>query len=149
MTYFETNFQKLQPLELTVIEHFTDMNIVHVHCKQKIHTNLKHPRLLPKHLLNNIEVLKNRTHRLYYVVPPLGAVMSLQDAISFDVFFEFFLRNVNNIYAVIVNLTTFDCKKVSSLYCNTYIYIELFKFNTLIKLIYFSNIYRAQNVQIF
>lgn len=125
--------QNLGPLELTVIEHFTDMNIVHVHCKQQIHTNLIHPRLLPTHLINNSEMLKNRAHRLYYVIPPLGIVMSLHDEISFDVFFEHFLRNVNSIYAVVVNHTTSDYKKVSNL--RRKIYIGLFNHQTLIKLI--------------
>lgn len=138
-TYFRTNMQKFGPLELTVIEHFTDMSIVHVHCKQKIHTNLIHPRLLPTHLINNSEVLKNRAHRLYYVVPPLETVMSLHNAISCDVFFEHFLRNVNNVYAVILNHTTSDCKKVSNL--RVKICTRFFQFQTQIKLVFFNHLY--------
>lgn len=137
MTYFRTNLQKLGPLELTVIEHFTDMGVVHVHCKKQIHADLIHPRLLPAHLIDNTEVLKNRAHRLYYVIPPHGTVISLHNAISFDVFFEWFLKNVNIIYAVVVNHTTSDCKKVSSLRCK--ICIGLFKFQTQTKLIFFKH----------
>lgn len=133
MAYLPT----LEPLELTVIEHFTDMGIVHVHSKQKINTDQMHPRLLAKRLLSSSEILKSRAHRLYYVLPLSGTAIPLHSAISFDVFFEWLPRNVKNIYAVVVNLTTPDCKKVSNLYSNRL--IKLIDFCILLTLVFFEN----------
>lgn len=98
-------------LELTVIEYFADMDTVHVHCRRQIKP--VHPRLLAKHLIASSETLQNRAHRMYYMIPPFGTVMPLDDIISFEVFFEWFRRNAITIYAVVANRTTFNFKKVS------------------------------------
>jgi len=43
-------------------------------------------------------------------------VLPLDDNISYDVFYDWLLyKNVNNVYAVVENLTTSDFKKVSNL----------------------------------
>lgn len=114
MTYFVGAQQTSGPLELTVIEHFTEMDQVHVHSKRSIDlVNLAHPRLLAKHLVASSEVLKNRAHRLFYVLPPFGTIIPLDDIFSLDVFFVWFRRNVHNVYAVVLNRTTSDFEKVS------------------------------------
>ncbi|XP_026819287.1 uncharacterized protein LOC113557948 [Rhopalosiphum maidis] len=105
-------------LNMTVLEHFTDMDLVHVHCKQEINLcGIPHIRSLGKLLVSNSEVLKNRPHRLYYALPRFTMVLPLDDNIAFDVFLDWFLyKNVNNVYAVVENLTTTDCKQVVTLY---------------------------------
>ncbi|XP_025190374.1 uncharacterized protein LOC112590970 [Melanaphis sacchari] len=106
-------------LDLTVLEHFTDMNLVHVHCKQQINLcGIPHIRSLGKLLIASSEILNNRAHRLYYVLSRFdNMILPLDDNIAFDVFLDWFLyRNVNNVYAVVENLTTTDFKKVVSLY---------------------------------
>lgn len=100
-------------LKLTVLEYFADMDVVHVHCVQQICPDLNYPEALTKHLVYRTEVLQNRPNRLFYVVPPFGTVMPLNDIISFKVFYEWLNRNVHQIYAVILNSTTPDLKKVS------------------------------------
>ncbi|XP_022166345.1 uncharacterized protein LOC111030919 [Myzus persicae] len=108
-------------LNLTILEHFSDMDLVHVHCKQQlINLNcLPHIRSLGKLLVARSEILKNRTHRLYYVLPRFGMILPLDDNISYDVFYDWLhYKNVNNVYAVIENLTTTDFKKVVTLYLN-------------------------------
>lgn len=111
--------QQSDPLELTILEYLTDVDTVRVHCKEQIDLNGVHPGLLAKHLVANSETLKHKTHRLYYVVPvpePSGTIMLLDNIISMEVFFEWFRRNVNDIFAVIVNDTTSDYEKVSYIY---------------------------------
>lgn len=113
--------RKFGLLELTVIEYLSDINTIHVHCKQKINLNdLAHRRLFFKHLIAYSGVLKNKAHRLYYVVPSsFCTIISLDDnIISIEVFFEWFYRNVNNLYAVIMNHTTSDYEKVSCILIN-------------------------------
>lgn len=111
--YIGTRY-KSNMLKLTVLEYFHDMEIVHVHCVRQICPNLDYPGALAKHLVTNTEVLQNRPHQLFYVVPPFSTVMPLNDIVSFKVFFGWFNRNVNQIYAVITNRsTTSDLKKVS------------------------------------
>lgn len=114
MSYVGTH-QAMGSVKLTVLEYFADMNYVHVPCKQIIDLNLDHTRLFVKHLVACSEILKNRKHRLYYMVPPFGTIMSLDDIVSVEVFFEWFYRNVNDVYAVIENSTTFDFKKVNTI----------------------------------
>lgn len=112
MAYVGTN-RATGSVQLTVLEYFADMSYVHVPCKQQIDLDLDHTRLFIKHLVASSEVLKNRKHRLYYLVPPFGTIMSIDDIVSVEVFFEWFYRNVNNVYAVIENSTTSDFKKVN------------------------------------
>jgi hypothetical protein len=99
-------------LKLTVLEYFADMDLVHVHCEQQICPDLDLPEALTKHL-SSTKVLQNRPNRLFYVVPPFGIVMPINDIISFKVLFEWLKKNVHQIYAVIMNSTTPDLKKVS------------------------------------
>lgn len=115
MSHHAKNDSKHKFLELTVLEYFDDSGIVHQHCTQQIDlTGLIHPRLLAKHILANSEVLQNKRHRLYYVVPlHTRIVISLDDFVAFEVFFEWFRRNINYVYAVIGNGTIVDLKKVS------------------------------------
>lgn len=111
--------RKFGLLQLTVIEYFSDMDIIHVHCKLQMNLeNLAHPRLLVKHLIANYPVLRHKAHRLYYVVQPFCTIISLDDSIvSIEVFLEWFHRNVCNVYAVIVDPTTpSEPKKVSWYY---------------------------------
>lgn len=108
-------------LNLTVLEHFTDMDLVHVHCKQQINlSGIHHIRSLGKLLVAHSEILKNRSHRLYYVLPRFNnMILLLDDNIAFDVFLDwFFYKSVNNVYAVVENLTTTNLKKVSYTYIN-------------------------------
>lgn len=109
--------REFELLNLTVLEHFSEMDLVHVHCKQQINLNrLPHIRSLGKLLVSSSEILKNRTHRLYYVLPRFDMILPLDDNISYDVFYDWLLyKSVNNVYAVIENLTTTDFKKVSYL----------------------------------
>lgn len=119
-------------LKLTVIEYFADMDVVHVHYAEKICPNLDYPGALAKHLVASAEVLQNRPHRLFYVVPPFGTVMPLNDIISFKVFFEWINRNVNQVYAVIINSTTTDLIKASLSHGtinNTKLYSEKYSSN--------------------
>ncbi|XP_025422898.1 uncharacterized protein LOC112692431 [Sipha flava] len=104
-------------LKLTVLEYFADMDLVHVHCEQQICPDLDLPEALTKHL-SSTKVLQNRPNRLFYVVPPFGIVMPINDIISFKVLFEWLKKNVHQIYAVIMNSTTPDLKKVVKLYVN-------------------------------
>lgn len=104
------------PLELTVLEYRADTDTVHVHCQEQIDPNVAHPGLLAKHLVANSNILKHKTYRLYYVVPvpaPSGTIMHLDGVVSMEVFFEWFRRHVNAIFAVIVNDVTSDPEKVS------------------------------------
>lgn len=109
--------QESELLNLTVLEHFSEMDLVHVHSKHQINLNcLPHVRSLGKLLVDSSEILKNRSHRLYYVLPRFGMVLPLDDSISYDVFYDWLLyKSVNNVYAVIENLTTTNFKKVSNL----------------------------------
>lgn len=117
MSHYIETYRKHKHLVLTVLEYFADADIVHEHCQQQLDlTGLDHPRDLAKRLLSSSEVLRNRTHRLYYVVPlRSGMVMPLDDYIAYDVFFEWFRRHVGHVYAVIVNGTTKDYEKVKLL----------------------------------
>jgi len=113
------SLRKSDPLELTVLEYRADMDTVHVHCREQIDPDVAHPGLLAKHLVANSKILKHKTHRLYYVVPvpaPSGTIMLLDGVVSMEVFFEWFRRNVNAVFAVIVNDVTSDPKKVSYIY---------------------------------
>lgn len=107
--------RKSDPLELTVLEFCADICIVHVHCE--IDLNVAHPGLLAKYLFANSKILK--IHRLYYVVPvpaPSGMIKLLDGIVSIEVFFERFRRNVNVIFAVIVNDVTLDLENISYIY---------------------------------
>ncbi|XP_015363937.1 PREDICTED: general transcription factor II-I repeat domain-containing protein 2A-like [Diuraphis noxia] len=110
--------REFELLNLTVLEHFSEMDLVHVHSKQQINLNcLRHIRSLGKLLVAKSEILKNRSHRLYYVLPRFGMVLPLDDSISYDVFYDWLLyKSVNNLFAVIENLTTTDFKKVVTMY---------------------------------
>jgi len=108
--------RKIGFLKLTVLEHFTDMELVHVHCKEPINLcGIHHIRSLGKLLVARSKILNNRSHRLYYVLPRFNnMILSLDDNIAFDVFLDWiFNKSVKNVYAVVENLTTTDFKIVS------------------------------------
>ncbi|CAH1733038.1 unnamed protein product [Aphis gossypii] len=97
------------------------MDLVHVHCKQQINLcGIHHIRSLGKLLVAQSEILKNRSHRLYYVLHKFNnMILPLDDNIAFDVFLDWFLyKSVNNVYAVVENLTTTNFKKVVTLHLN-------------------------------
>lgn len=108
--------RKIGFLNLTVLEHFTDMELVHVHCKETINLcGIHHIRSLGKLLVARSKILNNRSHRLYYVLPRFNnMILPLDDNIAFDVFLDWiFNKSVKNVYAVVENLTTTDFKIVS------------------------------------
>lgn len=108
-------YRKSGLLDLTVIEYFADENTVHVHCKRQLRLDPARSRSLARSLAAGSEVLKYRSHWLYYVIPqPFGVVMPLNDIVSFEAFSEWYRRNVNDVYAVLTNSMTSDPEKVSS-----------------------------------
>lgn len=111
MAAVENSEPSSPPLELTVLEY--EAGTVHVRLKERIDASLVQPGSLADHLAANSGTSGRVC--LYYVVPvpvPFGTVMPIDDAVSAAVFFEWFRRNVTDVFAVVVNDATSDFEKV-------------------------------------